>query len=306
MRKNNSFKQILIRFFLHQNDWGQFLLFILLSFGLWLSMRINKPEKDNWTIPLKYTIQGQPLPANFFGDTLHFNLTGAAWEQIKIHRRLESYHPDLASLGKERIKEKIQSALQHLAGKNIRWKDSGRLEVEKWKWKKIPVVLEAEWQMPPYYAVKDTVKQPDSVWVFVPAGHSFPTRIHTLPIKLKGLKGRTQRNIHLAVPPGLKIFPSTVHVKIDARLFEEKTKQIPISFPPAWQGRLMLMPSSVKVHFRQWIGQPSVEGDWRFEVPVDSVGHSQKLPVILKAKPPQVFWWEFYPHQVDYILIDRK
>lgn len=306
MEKTNTFKKRLIDFLLHQNDAGLLLFFILLSFGLWLLMKFNAPGKDVQAIPLVYEIEGRTLPADFFGDTLHFDWTGSAWEQIKIRRQLKNYRPDLVSLKDKNPTQTVRAALQDLARGRIRWKDTGRLEVEKWQWRKIPVSVKGDWQTPPYYAVRDTLVRPDSVWVFVPAGHNFPRKIYTRPLQAGRLTGRVEKEAELDVPPGFKIFPSRVKVTLDARLFEEKTVRVPVKVPPAFEGRLMLMPPEVKVKFSKWIEGRSDDTPWIFEVPADSVGRSDKLPVRLVSKPASVFRLTYYPRKVDYIIMKKQ
>jgi len=307
MKKNKSTGKQWLAFFLRQNDVGMLLFFLLVSTGLWIMLRLNGNESERLRFPVRYRMaDGIRLPDGFIGDTIQVKWEGNVWDQFRWQKNWKNRLVDLPAEKKGSITAKLKEEWKDETGGQIIWPDETVLQIDRWKWKKIPVKVEGQFIPQPHYAIRSIRLKPDSVWVFVPVNRNFPSHLSTQPVKREGIAGEIQETLSLDVPPGLKVYPTAVEAVVQADLFEEKTVKKPISLPPGWQNRLLLMPQAVEVHYKKWIHGRTNDEKWTFVPELDSLGHSEKLPVRLLEKPASVFWWEYYPRQVDYILLENE
>jgi YbbR domain-containing protein len=217
----------------------QAVLMICMAIALlfWFFVKMSKtydtirPIKINYQLPEGFDFQQKPV------DVLYVKYSEQGWSLISTYlfdknESISFNLNDVQDIGKinEEILEAIQSASK-LKVLGFTPENLG-LSLDKTSIKKVPVVLESDFQMEPDFFITDSIViEPDSVVIWGPGSSlSNITHIKTEPITLKGLKSSQAITAALSKPEGkyLKLSETKVQVLISVEQFTEKTFRVPV------------------------------------------------------------------------------
>ncbi len=299
---NRFSRQNIWHFLFRQNDFGTLLFFLLVSFLLWISMHGRHQQTLHQTV-VRYRLDDSLLLPADLSDTLRVRLRGNGWEPWWWRGKWKQITVNLHSA------EAVDTArLLHDIQKQ--WQDKmtftgGRLNVpRRWHWKKVPVRPELRIRTAPHYALRRIDLHPDSVWVLAPRQVPLPDSLRTGAVMMNDLHGSRQQAVAVKIPPGMRVFPEKITVKATASLYEEKEVEVPVSIPPDIKPAPVLMPSRVHVHYKRWVGAAGPQKKWIFEPEKKDLGKREKLRIRLRQKPPDVFEYDFYPRETDYLIVE--
>lgn len=275
-------------------------VFLAISYGFWLIMRLNDVDQRDFDVPLQ--IQGTPENITYISDVpksvhvtvrdqgialvrydwgsskaLNFNYTDFTHDEVNDRLVLSSQKLN------SRLREIYTGSAQIMTVRP----DSLSLLVTTRKPSMARVIPDIEVSTSTQSVISGPITvSPDSVKIFTPTHSALPgPTVHTEKLIRSGLEDTLRIKLELLSPQGARVEPSSVTVTIPVEPLIAKKQEVNVNIVNAGDTRYVLFPATVNVSYllpmsmyHSESGTIIVRGDFneRSEnrIPIEIVSHS--------------------------------
>lgn len=303
--------------FLTSKDLLVFLLFLLLSFGLWALKMANKTYETVVEVPLQYVekpkgyIVTEELPSR-----LRVTVSGQGLSLLRCRWNPRPLDLNLTSIHKKNKNYLLSNSLTHVLKRKLGSEiqvlrvspDTLKFSMEKLAEKKVPVKVRGFFELAQQYTFCDTMSYEPKEVVIYGAQEQLDTisEIFTEEVNVLDIKDTMQSEVPLHVLPMLSCSDSIVRLQFKTERFTEKTFLMPVSIVNMPEDKVLKMfPSNVSVCFNVGLSHYDKIDVSSFTLFVDyqkTLEGAKKLEVRYENDTLPIFGVKLSPSEVDYII----
>ncbi len=291
-------------FFLRHNDLKSVLLFILLSALMWFVLKMNKTYRTDLSVPVHYTGQGgRLLPDSLFTDTLRLEIRATGWKWLRAGFEKPELRLAFRPYTSKELTDKFVFRYfkdSNLVLKSFLIENPGRKKYTHIR--QVRTNINPEIITPDGYAVRRMQVVPDTVTVLSAGKIRSPLKLSIEPATFRVHPGDSLLEFRWAQKPGRLIIPEGGKIKIKLVPFARAHTDVPVSIPPQWKNKIVILPANVRVYYKKWRSPVQDTTSWKITLDGAPNG-TEKIPLRIAQKPADVFDVELRPDRVDYLQI---
>ncbi len=293
-------------FFLRHNDLKSVILFILLSALMWTAMKLNRVYRMQIPVPVHYTDgAGHILPDSLFTDTLKLEIKTSGWQWLRAGwEKPELRLPFGSYTAKDLTRQFIHRFFNDtnvLQNSNLII-NKGRKEYTYIK--RMPARAKPRIVVPDGYAIRRMQIVPDTVTVLAEKNTDSTTMLNIEPEVFNAHANDSLLDFRWKQKPGRLIIPAGGKIKLNISPYARAQTDVAISIPAKWKNKIVIMPSTVTVHYKRWRSARPDTTTWKIGL-LGKPGDSGKIRLQIEQKPGDVFDVELRPDRVDYLQIKQ-